>query len=163
VYHKWLNTRRSLATRVPYIFEGFNHLGVYLCRLKKERRDGHLSADRIAKLDAIGFDWSPLPNPDTTALFDERVASILAYKQKHGTTAVPYHYKEDKKLGKFVKRVKTKRHSDQLSIERIRKLDAVGFDWTPQRILGSKRHHSWCNIDGDDNENMDDDDDDVSE
>ena len=99
-----------------------------------------LDGDRIAALDAIGFDWKLRDGVSSTAaskddkLFD-RVDELKAYKEKHGHLNV--RPKDDQSLYNFCRHVRQarraiisgKRTSIKLTEDRIAALDAIGFDW----------------------------------
>ena len=67
---------------------------------------GHLHSERIQRLEALGFDWDPL-----TAQWEEMYARLVAYKAQHGDCTVPYEWKQDRPLGRWVgdqRKLKTK-------------------------------------------------------
>lgn len=50
-------------TRVPVAYRGHNNLGRWVTSIKTAYYEGKVPADRIAKLDAIDFDWSLRSDP----------------------------------------------------------------------------------------------------
>ncbi|MCH8243595.1 MAG: helicase associated domain-containing protein, partial [Planctomycetes bacterium] len=56
------------------------------------------SKERIARLDAIGFDWRTGSDQKWDAKFDD----LVAYKHKFGHCDVPYSFKDDPALGHWV-------------------------------------------------------------
>ena len=50
-------------TRVPVAYKGHNNLGRWVTSIKTAYYEGKVPADRIAKLDAIDFDWSLRSDP----------------------------------------------------------------------------------------------------
>ncbi len=95
--------------------------------LRKLKRDGALSFDKIKKIEAIGFDWDPL-----TSQWEEGFNSLVSYKAEFGDCLVStyglYEYK-DYKLGSWVSVQRSGK--DKLSLERFSRLDELGFDWDP--------------------------------
>ena len=80
----------------------------------------------------MGFNWTSLEY--VTRSFDERIEDLKEYKQTHGHLSVKIH--EDNSLFGFCKDV---RHSlkqvekdctRKLTVERIKKLDDIGFRWS---------------------------------
>ena len=68
--------------RIPkdYLADGFK-LGVWVYTQKKSRRNGELSAERIALLDAIGMEWENLNELENARLYDigfEHLAAFIA-------------------------------------------------------------------------------------
>jgi flagellar biosynthesis GTPase FlhF len=93
-----------------------------------------LTIENIARLDALGFIWTT--QEYVTRSFDERIEDLKVYKQTHGHLSVKIH--EDNSLFGFCKDV---RHSlkqvekdctRKLTVERIQKLDDIGFTWNEQ-------------------------------
>ena len=60
-----------------------------------------LSAERKAKLDALGFVWS-LRNKRIDDHWDEMFGQLVQYKAKHGDCLVPSRFEENLRLGKWV-------------------------------------------------------------
>jgi hypothetical protein len=98
-----------------------------------------LTDDRIAALDAIGFNWNP-GTSSTAATKDDkffgRVDELRAYKDKHGHLNVShkvdprlYHFCCDMRAAR-----KGKKGSYRLDETRITALDAIGFNWDPQGL-----------------------------
>ncbi|GFH47146.1 hypothetical protein CTEN210_03621 [Chaetoceros tenuissimus] len=90
-----------------------------------------LTDARIAKLDALGFEW--------VATFEDYVRDLKAYKAKHGDCYVSRKDKDHMKLKRWVSKLRAIRAgtvqpvstpSLQLTEERIKELDSIGFKWT---------------------------------
>ena len=101
-----------------------------------------LTEARIAKLDALGFEWTRGPSYHDRLhkfTFDDYVRDLKAYKAKHGHCYVPHLYKDNKKpLGVWVYKIRairagTRQFSNRpylkLNEERITELDSIGFKW----------------------------------
>jgi len=98
-----------------------------------------LTSERIAQLDAIGFDWGPATG--RAAVEQQRWASAVAhlsdYVAEHGHAGAPHRFtcSDGFRLGLWVtgRRV-DRRHSRQsLTPDRITELDNLGFDWGTTR------------------------------
>jgi hypothetical protein len=100
-----------------------------------------LDGDRIAALDAIGFDWKLRDGGSSTATsrddkFFAQVEELRAYKEKHSHLNV--HHIEDRSLYDFSRNLRQARRAIitgkgtihySLDDSRIAALDAIGFDW----------------------------------
>jgi len=93
-------------------------------RRNPEKRGTKLTDDRIASLDALGFDWTHVNHRMT---FEERIEQLRAYKEKHGHLSVTRN--EDKGLYHFSVNIRQARKNAGITDDRIASLDALGFDW----------------------------------
>jgi len=98
----------------------------------RKGRPTPLTKQRKELLDAIGFQFRIRNRPEWSSKYDE----LLQYKEKHGDTRVPQHFKENKALGKWVakqreqyKLHKKGKHSF-LTPDRLEKLNSIGFVWS---------------------------------
>jgi len=87
-----------------------------------------ISKERKELLDQINFRWNTLHYS-----FEMRFKQLLDFRRKHGTLHVS-QVKYDKsseyhKLSRWVNEVRRKYNENRLSIERIKKLDKIGFIW----------------------------------
>ena len=70
--------------------------------------------------------------------WNDRYDELDVYKNKHGNCLVPQHYPDNKALGKWVAnqraqyRLRREGKHSHLTEERIKLLDEVGFEWSPQ-------------------------------
>ena len=66
----------------------------------------------------------------------ESLAKVVAYKEEHGNCNVPRKWKKDPTLGEWVHfqrrqfRLKQLNRRNHMTDERIRKLEAIGFEWS---------------------------------
>ena len=88
---------------------------------QRSRRE-RLPEERQSRLTALGFDW----NPNFTA-WEKRFAELLQYKEQHGDCNVPDKSIEYKQLGTWVREQKTNAKKGNLTDERRRRLEAIGF------------------------------------
>ena len=101
-----------------------------------------LTEDRIASLDALGFDWS-IKEQAAKKSFEQRIEDLQAYKKKHGHTNVKE--KEDKSLYLFCCNIRQARNNPEksrvvLTEDCIARLDDMGFDWRRKRMDDSESH-----------------------
>jgi putative heme iron utilization protein len=101
-----------------------------------------LDDDRIAALDAIGFDWNPGASTTVASKDDKfftQVDKLRAYKEKHGHLNMSHKevvsHKEDRSLYYFCNHVRQSRQGKKgtymIDDGRIAALDAIGFNWNP--------------------------------
>ena len=100
-------------------------IGRFVNNMRAQRNSGKLSADRIAKLNALDFAWRSTRNSAWEARFDE----FLAYKQAHGDCTEPPRRGESKELGNWVSMQRQQKKRGELHIERVRLLEENGFVW----------------------------------
>jgi len=90
-----------------------------------------LTQERIASLDAIGFDWNPIRGQRGNN-FQDRVVALREYKVKNGHINVTQ--KDDKSLFTWCTNIRSARRGKlgmKLTTDGIAALDAIGFDWNP--------------------------------
>jgi superfamily II DNA or RNA helicase len=110
--------------RVPlrYKEDGYN-LGPWVARQRKN--EDKISSERRRRLDELGFVWDALGDD-----WEEGFSYLKRYKDRVGDCRVPLRYKEDGfGLGKWVGYQRF--HKKDLSEERRRRLDDLGFEWDP--------------------------------
>ncbi|WP_164874073.1 helicase associated domain-containing protein [Rhodococcus spongiicola] len=120
-------------TRVPdgWVCEDGFSLGGWAHTRRSERRRNAptLTAERVAQLDALGFDWSPRQ----PAAWAAGVDHLTDYVAEHGHARVPAGWTSPDgfNLGKWVENRRTDRRIGRASmtVERVTELDALGFYW----------------------------------
>ena len=124
-------------------------LGVWVTVQRKVKKDNKLTADRVKRLELMGFDWDPL-----NTQWQEMFRRLLAFKTEAGDCNVPQGYK-DKALAYWVNVQRQSKERDQYEPNRAKQLDAVGFDWNPnntrweqqfQRVVEYKNEQGNLNI-----------------
>ena len=90
-----------------------------------------VNEERIASLDALGFDWTV--TEQGTKSFEQRIDDLRAYKEKHGHLRVKQS--DNKSLCNFYNHMRHARNNPEksdmtLSDKQIASLDALGFDWS---------------------------------
>jgi hypothetical protein len=93
-------------------------------RTRKEQ----LTSDRIKKLDGLGFVWDV-----RDAFWEKMFKELVEYKKKYGDCKVPDDWSENKKLGTWVG--KQRQRKNQLTPERIDRLNRIGFVWEAKKIF----------------------------
>ncbi len=118
-----------------------HHLAMWVNRIRKKYRNGLLLDHQIESLKDIGFEWSVIA---PTLPFDDGIAFLESYKQKHGNCCVPYIYPHNQRLATWVHNQRAqfvRKQSNKytyLSDERIEKLTLVGlFDFRSKEAYRS--------------------------
>ena len=101
---------------------GDTRLAEFLRKQREAHARGALTAERKARLDAIGMAWE-LPD-----LWQDRVPEVRAYHAKHGRLPdrAAYH-----PLAGALRTLRAAHKRGQLDAEAIAELDAMGMDWDP--------------------------------
>ncbi|MFZ6009114.1 MAG: helicase associated domain-containing protein, partial [Bacteroidota bacterium] len=108
---------------VPSNQKGLEDLFDWTVTQRKARRI--LSARQIDHLDSVQFEWDELKDDDLRWEF--HYGELLDFKKEHGHTNVPEGYKRNQVLAGWVSRQRSKYKKGELSKERIRRLEGIGF------------------------------------
>jgi hypothetical protein len=135
--------------------DGFK-LGVWVSVQRQNRRGrknrNNLPAERIQRLEAIGFIWTT-----SGRKWEEGYQRLVAYKAEYGDCNVSSRYrtKDSFKLGSWVSNQRKDYNKDKLSTERIQRLEAIGFVWDIleaaweegyQHLVAYKAEYGDCNV-----------------
>ncbi|MFN0079427.1 MAG: helicase associated domain-containing protein [Prosthecobacter sp.] len=124
-------------TRVPNKRPAVAQLCNWCYSQRAFRRQGVLSADRITRLDALGFDWDNPSSPGKTYrqhladAWDAQYARLTAFHQRFGHSRVPVSWTEDKPLVTWVEKQRKAARKGRLSTAHRARLDALSFVWKP--------------------------------
>lgn len=103
-------------------------LGCWVRTQRGKRRRGQLSQGQIKALDELGFDWG-MPHSNST--WESMYNALAAYWRARGQCRVSRSDKENVRLADWIKWQRRARRKGILSADRIRRLDELGFSWTP--------------------------------
>lgn len=117
--------------RVPV--NGSGSLGAWVSnqRFAYRTKGKKLRGQRIARLDAIGFEWE-LGHGRTIGVDDRwegRCAELVQFKRRHGHCNIPYLCPANPKLGRWVQTQRSLYRKEALSEERIERLEEMEFVW----------------------------------
>lgn len=100
-------------------------LGAWVSNQRNNKKSGTLSKDRIRRLIDIGFEW------DTQdAQWESAFNKLREYKEKHGHINVSQRDKTG--IGRWSHGQRQNRNKGILTDDQIRRLDEIGFEWTPR-------------------------------
>ncbi len=125
-------------------------LGTWCANLRTDQKNGQLSDERLALLEAIDFDFSPL---DTQ--WNEMLHALIAFKEEYNHCNVPQHYDPNSQLGAWCGTQRWRKNKGELSDERIALLDAIDFDFDPfmtlwnekyDELIAFQKEHNHCNV-----------------
>ena len=116
-------------------------------RVRSGQVYGHLSADRIAKLDAIGMIWQSISDMN----WERNFAALKDYHDKYGNADVKADYVTDSgiRLGNWICNMRTwyagKVKTNYLTPERVDALNALGVIWDKFDYLFEKNYAAALN------------------
>jgi superfamily II DNA or RNA helicase len=113
-------------SNVPSFSPDNKKLGLWCTTQRATKTQGNLSQERIARLNALGFDWGL-----HASQWDDMFEALTLYKEKQGHCNVPLSWPENKKLGRWCNKQRATKTQGRLSKERITRLEALGFEWDP--------------------------------
>ena len=111
-------------------------------RLANEGKHNNMYPERIEKLNALGFDWSPRGRHEIA--WDGRIKQLKQFKEQHGTCAVPRDYGENQQLAHWVANQRRQYilfqegKTTSLNEGRIQALNELGFVWKTNGTRGRK-------------------------
>ena len=110
---------------VPPHYEENPKLGVWVnTQRKSAKAEGQLVPERKRRLDELGFVWS-LQN----FRWEEMFRQLEEFKKEHGHCRVPWRYKKNPKLGRWVKTQRQAKAKKRLAPEREQRLKELGVVW----------------------------------
>ncbi len=111
---------------VPQFFPTKQKLGVWVAHQRDHYRQGKLLAERIDKLQKIGFCWDPY-----NAVREEMFKSLYEFQKENGHCNIPVRYQKNMKLGRWIERQRQSYRSGKLSREQKERFEKLGFIWNP--------------------------------
>ena len=120
-------------------------------RYKKTTEDNSTSiiGERIRALDGIGFDWGTSKN-DVASVWRVRFQELCEFRAKFGDCMVPLKCDTFPKLGGWASKQRSnykvfhEGKSSPMTVQRIRELESVGFQWEQQYISWQDRFEQLC-------------------
>ena len=109
---------------VPRFWKDNPTLGTWCHTQRGAYKDNRLSADRIKRLEQLGFKWDLL-----VVTWEEMYAELSTYKQTHSDSNVPAGWKDNPKLGMWCGKQRQAYRKNDLSPDQIKRLDQIGFVW----------------------------------
>ncbi|KAL7532390.1 hypothetical protein ACHAXR_004600 [Thalassiosira sp. AJA248-18] len=151
----WEDQYRALRTyhlqtghcRVPARFKANAKLGRWVMTQRRQFTllmqglPSALTAERIQRLERLGFTWSVRPEPVTT--WNKKFHELKAYKQIYGSCMVPQRYQANQQLGTWV-HTQRRQHKllsegkkSSMTEEKMKALNSIGFSWDAKHVVAS--------------------------
>ncbi len=140
---------------VPYGAGPHKALGGWVAQQRSRKRKGQLRPDRVARLEALGFNWRVLiSDSDWANLYEE----LVRFQAEHGHCNVPQKSATGSQLGRWLTRQRQAYTRGTLSPDRVSRLLHIGvvFDnrrpvaefWERQleALTAFKRKTGHCNV-----------------
>ncbi len=105
-----------------------SELPQWMAYIRARKKQGKLSAEQIARLDTLGFIWSP--KEASVALWKQRVAELKAYIATHGDSNVPLVYLPNQEFANWWRNTRSSRNTGKLNKQKERELDALSVTWS---------------------------------
>jgi hypothetical protein len=117
------HAKRGHCRVAPNLIKNGVSLGQWVLRQRANKDE--LTRERVKRLESIGFSWDAYADK-----WEEAFSELKKYFEDKGHTQVPALYEvEGLKLGAWVGT--QRRTKDQLTAERIERLNALDFSWDP--------------------------------
>ncbi|OEU21618.1 hypothetical protein FRACYDRAFT_181025 [Fragilariopsis cylindrus CCMP1102] len=135
-------------TKVPYNYKENPKLGRWAYQQRSLYNRGELPSDRIDVLKSIGFVWVGIKGIAATHqikwmnMFQE----LVAYKEQHQNTKVPFNSKENPKLGRWVSQQRCSYSRGELPSDRIDELNKIDFVWVGIKGIAAIDQIKWMNM-----------------
>ena len=128
-YKQYINKYKAKDVSIRYVDDNGYSLGAWVATQRAERKKGKISQDRIKQLDELGFYWRDIGYHDK--LWNDTFEKLKEFKVDNGHIELPFEYEtnEGLKLYIWTQTQRRKRKEKTLSLERINKLDSLGFVW----------------------------------
>jgi hypothetical protein len=130
---------------VPTRWPKDGKLARWVVRQRLLRKRGILSRDRVDRLTRLGFEWSGRTR--RTALRNQRwmesLAALAEFRRRHGHADVPLGVPEHRSLAVWAQRQRNERRKGRLDPDRVRRLDALRFPWSPGTLSAQDRIDAW--------------------
>ncbi len=110
--------------RVPRKWSENPQLATWVSNQRQAYRKEELSKERVARLEALGFEWDP-----SAASWEAMFQALVAFKENRGHCGVPAKWSENPELGRWVSRQRHAFRERKMSEERVVRLEALGFEW----------------------------------
>lgn len=114
-------------TKVPQDFRENKVLGSWVSRQRSAKTRNILNADRVKLLQKIGFLWKEDIEKLREESWEVRYKELVQYKKANGHINRIQVRKDHFQLGLWIETQMKNR--DRLSLQRRKKLDAIGFTW----------------------------------
>lgn len=143
-------------TKVPQDFKESKTLGGWVSKQRSNRTKKRLQAERIRKLNSIGFLWKEDIIRMREEAWKKRYTELVRYKDLHGHIDRIKVRNDNYQLGLWIETQIVRQNA--LSPDRKKKLNAIGFRWEKEdyaeerwnemynRLKAYKKKHGHCRV-----------------
>ena len=110
--------------RVPAVYKPNIKLGNWVFTQRAAYSKGNLSADRIAKLESLGFEWDP-----NEIDWNQKFEALKRHINEHGNCKISKKRDALNGLRNWTHKQRQDFKQCRLTPDRIAKLEAIGFEW----------------------------------
>jgi hypothetical protein len=117
---------------VPRRYEQNKSLGIWVTTQRTIHNNTTMRLDRKMLLDEIGFVWKPdraLTYKKDDKLWHQQYEKVVEFKRNKGHCMVPRRYQQDKSLGMWVGKQRSRHANNKMLPNRMELLDKLGFAW----------------------------------
>lgn len=101
-----------------------NYLPFWCAKQRRDYQENTLAAERVKKLDAIGFTWDV-----AEAKWEERFTALDSFRKKHGHCLVNTKKAQTSSLGRWCTNTRRFYKEGKLPPEKIKRIESLGFVW----------------------------------
>jgi hypothetical protein len=123
--------------RVPSSSKDHARLADWIITQRCTRRKGKLSAERVRRLDELGFTWD-----DREERWEGMLAALVEYKKSHGNCDVPTGWPANPRLAAWVNTQRTCNRKRTLPSNRRKRLEALGFSFSRKGTVSESKKKS---------------------
>jgi hypothetical protein len=103
-------------------FDAESKLWRWVGTQRQSKKRGKLSAEKVGRLDDIGFAWDLLESQ-----WESKFSELLTYQATHGNINVPRG--DSTGLAAWIGKQRAVKKARKISAERIQRLEEIGFEW----------------------------------
>ncbi|MBF0417975.1 MAG: helicase associated domain-containing protein, partial [Magnetococcales bacterium] len=127
-----------------------SQLAWWVAAQRKARVAGQLEAERVARLEAIGFVWDA-----QEVIWLESFRALEAFGERFGHLLVPSDWPENPRLAAWVTAQRNAHIKGHLSVAHVERLSALGMIWDPKEAVAEEmmwqlrdfqKRHGHCEV-----------------
>lgn len=119
-------------------------LAAWVTSQRVKHRRGILQADRVQKLESIGFHWGKTEyRPDSQKSWDQRFADLVTFRRQRGHPHVSKADTAHRSLDIWAKMQRMYYHQGKLSANQIQRLESIGFNWDGTEGWWERQFRLW--------------------
>jgi len=122
-------------SHVPAEWSENRALADWVVKTRFLKRKGRLSADKVRRLNRIGFVWDATRKRrvEHDVIWSKRLGQLIAFHRKHGHWCVPTDQRKYHSLRIWMDNQRIKYHRGRLRRDRIRQMEKARFPWLSDR------------------------------